>query len=269
MTPFMFGGASRTLLGVVHENKTAALRGVVLLINPLGHESIRVHRMYRVLADRLARAGLTALRFDPYGTGDSGGSDSDLTLSGWSEDVSVAHQELRRRAPEVSISWVGCRLGASVAFQTAHRVANPPSHLVLWDPIINGADYLQLLREKHVEAMESNFGLIDPDWRLQLNRDANAFSSEAIGYALSEQLRNEIRTLHLDDSTLCTTARLSVFAQPDDLITKSWLSSIASKSNLAAVDAFAHDFDWTAEAALNTALVPNHAIERIVSALGQ
>src|SRR4051812_43750768 len=65
MTPFYFGAPERRLLGLFHPSATA-VRGAraVLLCNPFGQEAVRSHRVYRVLAERLARGGIAVLRFD-------------------------------------------------------------------------------------------------------------------------------------------------------------------------------------------------------------
>ena len=96
MTPMLFGPASRQLFGLYHaperESKLA-----VLICMPLGQEAVRAHRLFRVLSDRLARAGVAVLRFDYHGSGDSPGEDTDGELEGWRRDICTAHEELRRR----------------------------------------------------------------------------------------------------------------------------------------------------------------------------
>jgi len=65
MTPFHFGDSSRKLFGVYHRAGTASAQApAVLLCNPFGEEAIRAHRIYRILAERLARHGAHVLRFD-------------------------------------------------------------------------------------------------------------------------------------------------------------------------------------------------------------
>ena len=73
MTPIQFGPADRRLFGLLQPAQGNATRTGVVLCNPMGQEAVRVHRMYRVLADRLNRAGLHVLRFDWFGSGDSAG----------------------------------------------------------------------------------------------------------------------------------------------------------------------------------------------------
>ena len=63
--PIVFGPAASQLLGH-HHAPPPGLAGAagVVLCNPLGDEAMGTHRTYRYLADRLAAAGVHALRFD-------------------------------------------------------------------------------------------------------------------------------------------------------------------------------------------------------------
>ena len=62
MIPFRFGLPTRQLYGVFHpaaQPRTPAIG--VTLCNPFGQEAVRTHRLYRIMAERLARAGLRRL----------------------------------------------------------------------------------------------------------------------------------------------------------------------------------------------------------------
>ena len=56
MIPFYFGPPDRQLFATYHapERETEA-RAALLMCCPFGHEAIRAHRLYRVLADRIVR----------------------------------------------------------------------------------------------------------------------------------------------------------------------------------------------------------------------
>ena len=127
MTPFFFGQDERRLFGILSERRagTAPRHGVVLC-NAFGREAIRAHRLYRVLADRLSRAGCDVLRFDYYGTGDSGGDDATIDLDGFGNDLRAAHAELVRRTGVSRVVWLGMRLGAVVMQRVLHE---PPAGL--------------------------------------------------------------------------------------------------------------------------------------------
>ena len=145
MIPIHFGRPDRTLFGIYHE-ATEPAPTAVLLCPPFGQEAIRAHRLYRVLAERLARAGIAALRFDYYGTGDSLGDDLDGDLTGWQDDVLSAHRELVRRCQAKAVVWMGLRLGASLAALAARQAPAELARLVLCTPVVDGRAYLAQLR---------------------------------------------------------------------------------------------------------------------------
>src|ERR1051325_66360 len=73
---FYLQSQEQPLFAWLHYPANPSGHGVVLCA-PLGYEQVHAHRSFRVLADQLAAAGVTALRFDYHGTGDSAGRDED------------------------------------------------------------------------------------------------------------------------------------------------------------------------------------------------
>jgi alpha/beta superfamily hydrolase len=103
MTPFRFRGGRGALFGVLHEPEAGRPnRRAMLMCAPFGQEAIRSQRLFRVIAERLARAGCATLRFDHFGTGDSDGDERDASLAAWIADVPEADMELRRRTGATS-----------------------------------------------------------------------------------------------------------------------------------------------------------------------
>jgi pimeloyl-ACP methyl ester carboxylesterase len=111
----------------------------------MGHEYARSHRVLRHLALALADAGCHVLRFDWFGTGDSGGEPDAAEIRGWIGDVGTAIDELKDTAGVSRVSLVGVRLGASLAL-TAAATRRDVESAVLWDPVVSGANYLTELR---------------------------------------------------------------------------------------------------------------------------
>ena len=74
--PHYFGAADAPLFGWWHaaENPTGL---AMVLCSPIGREEISAHRSLRHLAEMLAQRGVSTLRFDYAGTGDSCGSSLD------------------------------------------------------------------------------------------------------------------------------------------------------------------------------------------------
>jgi alpha/beta superfamily hydrolase len=149
LTPFHFGGSAEPLFGIVHPalHERPDPRGA-LLCAPILYEYMAAHRSLRQLANRLAQAGIAALRFDWYGTGDSAGEAADGGPARWGRDLEAARVELRgHHATPPSV--VGLRFGAALALQRqiSRDAAEIPA-LVLWEPVLDGAAYVEELLER-------------------------------------------------------------------------------------------------------------------------
>lgn len=145
MHPFYFGDRERALFGVHHAPLGERVRETaVLCCQPLGHEYMRAHRAFRMLAEALARAGYHVLRFDYSGTGDSARSFHESTYGDWLGDVRTAARELRDLAGVEALDVVGLRFGAVLAAACAAEDRDI-RELVLWDPVAGGEEFLQQL----------------------------------------------------------------------------------------------------------------------------
>ena len=270
MLPLYFGPPSRRLFGAFHEGSPGRAQSLgVLLCNPFGQEAIRTHRLYRVLAGRLAQAGVHTLRFDYFGTGDSEGDDDSANLDSWREDLLIAHQELLRLSAAQEVTWMGARLGASVVLQAAQL--QPPAararHLVLWDPVINGPAYAQLLRAKHVEALEISYSLPDPAWRRSLQREPASFRDEAIGVAVSPAMREQLAAVSEDRLAIPAGANAFVIADPADRPVQDWVAAQLARGKRIESVALPTTLEWTSDDSLNAALVPAQAVQQLLLAI--
>lgn len=264
MLAFHFGPADRRLFGLFHPAQSARhQRQAVLLCNPFGQEAVRVHRMYRVLAERLARNGSDVLRFDFFGTGDSAGDDAQGELEGWVTDVATASRELERRAGAARLVWLGARLGASVAALGAARAGRVPDALVMWEPVVDGAAYLRTLAHGTVAAFENSFSITDPAWRQTLASLPLLRDGEAIGFEAGARLQEQLLGL-TPDSFIAPRLKRAAVVRADaspalDAMLQRWRAvGIPIEESVQP-----HDFDWVAEEALNTALVPHEIVKRL------
>ncbi|HEY9028659.1 MAG TPA: alpha/beta hydrolase [Burkholderiaceae bacterium] len=267
MIAFHFGPAERPVFGLFHPAAGASPDDrAVLLCNPFGQEAVRSHRFYRVLAERLARMGIAVLRFDYHATGDSPGDDGAGDLTGWVNDTRVALRELVARSGARRVTCVGARLGAVMAVRACAGFAEL-RRIVLWDPVVNGPDYLELLRVKHVEALESSFSLADPAWRAQLAADPAAFTEEAMGFAISPALRQQIRQLGPHSLPLPPGVPVHVIARGNDTAVQAWTATFAPRGVALQSWPLAESFDWTAEEDRNSPLVPPPAMAAMMGAI--
>lgn len=144
MESFFFGSTDRMLYGVFHPASQEHYRNrSVLLLYPVGHEYMQIHRAYRRLADWLSGLGFDVFRFDYACTGDSFGEFEEASIDQWIESAVLAYDELQTMSPDAKIDVVALRLGTVVARRLAqHRKIQ---RLVLWEPSYSDAYYWQQL----------------------------------------------------------------------------------------------------------------------------
>ncbi len=251
-TAFHFGDSARPLYGVFHAAKLRAGGPAVLLCNPFGEEAIRAFRIYRLLAEKLAAEGAPTLRFDYYATGDSSGDCSEASLSGFVEGIREAHQELLDMSGAARSIWIGLRLGGAAAVLAARQSPQGLAGLILWDPIVTGAAYLDELAAGHRAAIES-----------QIGRPPSDALSEAIGFELTDEFRRELAALNLLLGE--RTARKVIVIAGGDPATDPALRTALTDAG-ADVDwrADLDEASWNSDKALNSFVVPTRTLELIV-----
>lgn len=187
MHPFYFGDSGKQLFGAYHPPASSPRGVAVLLCPPLHGEYIQSHRAMRALARLLAEAGLPVLRFDYYGTGDSAGRSEETSLRQCYDDIATASRELMDTSGVTRVILVGLRLGGALAAAVATRIDGVRS-LVLWDPVINGANYLDTLASRYQNFLKS---------RRHTTKLVTQSGQRYGGYPVSDQLRNELKSLNL------------------------------------------------------------------------
>jgi pimeloyl-ACP methyl ester carboxylesterase len=178
MQPFYFGSSQKQLFGVYHPPDAATARrpSAVLLCYPLGHEYLRAHRAFRNLAVALAGQGFHVLRFDYFGSGDSGGMGEDTTVDQCLADIGTAIDELKDMSGRSLVSLIGLRFGATLATLAGASRADV-DRVVLWDPVLDGKVYVETLAAVHRAWRADRLG--DPGAQ-------DAALSELLGYPMTE-----------------------------------------------------------------------------------
>ncbi len=149
---FYFGSDEKSLFGIYHVPPTGITRNHALLLIPsIEQEAIRAHRAYRQLAIRLSRLGFPVMRFDYWGTGDSKGEGALKGLSQWQNDITIAIAELKNRSKQDHICLAGLRLGGTLATLAAESIS--VDGIALWEPVINGENYVEALVEWHQDKL--------------------------------------------------------------------------------------------------------------------
>jgi exosortase A-associated hydrolase 2 len=167
-TPFFFARGEARLFGVLHLPDGQAPRTGYVCCHPFAEEKLWSHRVFVSLARALAARGHAVLRFDFTGAGDSSGTTLDTSVETHLADLVAAIHELKARAPSVErVGFVGLRLGAAFAALGAERAAEGafPSGvssgpLVLWEPVLDGAAYLQDIMRSNLSGQLAFFGKV-------------------------------------------------------------------------------------------------------------
>jgi uncharacterized protein len=241
MNPFFFGTAERRLFGI-YEPAAVGTTGkrAAILCYPWGAEYIYAHRAVRQLALQLSRAGFHTLRFDYYGTGDSGGESTDVDLAGWEADLETAIEELTEITGVTRVTLIGLRLGAVIATNVAVRLSGKIEALVLWDPVISGPEYLAALGTT-------------PSAELPI---------EVQGFPLTERLMRGLSAVDLSASSLSFQRSLMIITErlpSHDL----WMRSAACPTMGSLSIEFLSDVHSWLENSVTSGLVPSSVMQRI------
>lgn len=184
--PFFIEGTGGSLYACLHEPEAPARPRGYVICPPLGHESLQFHRALRLLAEQLCEAGFPVLRYDLYGCGNSSGEPTGWSLDRWFTDTGEAIDELRRRTGVTQVGLVGLRLGGAIASRVA-AVRPDVERLVLWDPVFDGAAYVEELRALQDAVLD--LAHVIPD--------ASGSRDEVLGHPLPSALVEDLRGIDL------------------------------------------------------------------------
>ncbi|MDB4989794.1 MAG: hypothetical protein JWN04_4972 [Myxococcaceae bacterium] len=122
------------------------------------------YRAYRHLAQGLAAAGISVLRLDYYGTGNSaGGLREEAMVRRWTDSIREAITELKRRTGLARVALAGLRMGGSLAALAANG-RDDVSAMAFWEPCANGRAYVRQIQmlgmaNEHSENLPSEMGI--------------------------------------------------------------------------------------------------------------
>ncbi len=190
MMPGFFGVDDRRLFCIRHLPRQARADGVVLMCPPLLHEHMRSYRFFSQLAGMIADRGMACLRFDYFGTGDSEGDESEFDPEGASRDVALAAAAARSIAPGVPLYLMATRASALFAWRDAASLG--AAALWLWQPVVDGARYVETLRRR--DASERSSRSRYPRSRAA----APATPDDLMGYRLPSRFPAQMQALRLD-----------------------------------------------------------------------
>jgi pimeloyl-ACP methyl ester carboxylesterase len=192
MSALFFGESEQPLYGFFHPADFSSDKRVGLLIcNGLSHEYLRTHRMLKQLAVQLSRAGISVMRFDYPGTGDSWGSQADASIDNWAASIPTALEELEALAAADRLAILSLRAGTLVCSKADLQGLNVSHHFSL-DPVTDGAAYCAELDQAQIAMLNDPLRFRDP---LLYRNDRH---TEWLGNEYSAEFVRQLKLLRLD-----------------------------------------------------------------------
>jgi hypothetical protein len=207
---FFFGPKHRQLFAVYHPPVGADNNVLTVICPPLLAELDRTYSFLGKLACTLAEQGQHVLRMDYSGTGDSFGRLKEVTISDWAEDIDLTIQEGLELTGCNTVRILAVRACALLACKAVGAGENI-ERLVLWDPIFDGAQYLQSLMREQSAVLERHCFLSRAERRKLI--------SDYGMYHLSDRMLEEIRSL--DASTCSSIPKNKIFIVRTSSVNKS------------------------------------------------
>ena len=258
MNLLYFGSSRRQLFGAYHA-PAAAERGAVVICAPWGPEYIAAHHVLHRLATRLSESGYHALRFDYYGTGDSGGTREEGTLDSWCEDAAVAADELRDISGVSSVTTIGVRLGAVVAWRLARLRDDVPA-VMMWDPVVNGAAYMEELLSAQAEIDRWSVSPVRP-------RRPSDEPVDVLGFPLTQQMRSSIETVKLEEFAQPVRAQVYLYYSSELPEQVSLQESLTGGGTEFHTETMPGRSPWYDDEPLGAAGIPSTMLDRMVEQL--
>jgi len=256
---FYFRTSEKSLFGCYHRPRGKNQRDCgVVLCYPLGQEYIWSHRTFRQLAVGLSRVGFPVLRFDFTGCGDSEGDCDQWRIHQWKTDIESGIAELKTRGEVKKICLIGLRLGATLARMVGINREDIEG-MVLWDPVINGMDYVEELKSRHHKHLV-RYGSVPKNLTLE-NKD-----QEVLGFTITTNFLTDLQAINLLTVSSPYTKRILFIQSTEIPYGKELESQIRKTHPLLEFQHLPSNPIWIRGGdGLTRKLVPQHIIKSVVS----
>lgn len=212
-TPFFFKNGEMNLFGITHTPDGTVANEGFILIHPFGEEKLWSHRVYVNFAREATARGFPVLRFDLAGHGDSEGESENCTVASYLTDIESAQRTFRERFPNTeSVGLLGLRFGATLACLSASR-SDAIDHLVLWEPVLDGARYMQELMRINLGTQLAVFGKVTEDRAVLVEKMRQGASTNVDGYLISVDFFDECSDIDLTKLDLMPASLSSLVVQ--------------------------------------------------------
>lgn len=197
--PMFFQSGGCRLFGLVHEPVGVPSGEAWVFCHPFAEEKLWAHRVYVSFARILAARGAWVLRFDMMGNGDSEGRFSDISVETMLGDIERAVDQLSRLSGgATNIGILGLRLGATLAALTAER-SSKIGKLILWDPVVDGAKYMQELLRSNLTTQSAVYKEIryNRETLVRMMREGSTVNID--GYELAYPCYEQVSAINLKE----------------------------------------------------------------------
>lgn len=168
----------------------------VVIASPDGEEHAWAARTLVTVARALAHHGSTVYRFDHLGQGESEGDYESTTWMTRLADLDATVQMAYRRTRQQPVV-LGVRLGATLALAAMKRGMSVAG-LVVWEPVVDAAQYVHQLLRVNVSTQMVALGKIERD-RSDLIADARRGGVVSVnGFGLSGPFIDALLALDMD-----------------------------------------------------------------------
>lgn len=177
-----------------------------VFLNPFFDEKKRVQKFYATTARELGKIGFTVIRFDYYATGDSSGELFEMDYIHCMDDISNVIDYLVTEQKLSYISFLGIRMGASLACDFAKKDERI-KELYLIDPVLEGKKFLleQRIRRKAFHKLNK---MLEVPGTVEINGESY---EDHQGFLLSDSLIENINKVNLFHSFL-EEKKLNIFS---------------------------------------------------------
>jgi exosortase A-associated hydrolase 2 len=171
----------------------------LVMCHPLGEEKLWSHRVFVSFARDAAAAGFSVLRFDFRGEGDSDREFHESDFETRVQDACRAVDFVRETEPTITdVTLLGLRFGASVAAATAAQRSDV-ARLVLWDPVVDGAAYMQTVLRLNLMYQMAVHRRVIEDREALVARLAKGDTVNVEGYEVAEALFRQVSGFRMHD----------------------------------------------------------------------
>jgi len=184
-----------------------------------------------------------------------------------SGDIRIAHEELLDMSGAMRAVWVGLRLGASAAVRASQERNRGLAGLVLWDPVISGADFLREIAQAHITHLANCFDQPVETIMRRIGAPPPA-PKEALGFEISLAMTEELQALDLL-SIAARPARsvmiIAARAPETDPALRAHMEELGAKIDWRRDE---EEVSWNSDQAMNEFIVPAKTLDLVTAAIG-